>query len=182
MYTTTDAISIWPQGILLPTGVIPLDEMPNRPAVSELPGSLMVVEKLTSLIPRGWTIEHLLSTVPGGENSQSIEQYQALVEAGELLPCKVSRGRDDVTESEAVSAFALAVLGQNAGGISDLGTDSARLRAARWVGVQPTGYLDVLSRWYLSDAAESMGRGRWDEVVYAIEKHVSVRAVKSQSA
>lgn len=182
VYTTTDAISIWPQGILLPTGVIPLDEMPNRPAVSELPGSLMVVEKLTSLIPRGWTIEHLLSTVPGGENSQSIEQYQALVEAGELLPCKVSRGRDDVTESEAVSAFALAVLGQNAGGISDLGTDSARLRAARWVGVQPTGYLDVLSRWYLSDAAESMGRGRWDEVVYAIEKHVSVRAVKSQSA
>lgn len=182
VFVTSDAVSIHPAGVLMPTGVIPLGEMPNTPAVSELSGSLMVTDKLTALIPRGWTVEHLLSTVPGGENSQSIEQYQTLVEAGEVLPCTVSRGRDDVTQSEAVSAFALAVLGQATSGISNLDSNSSRLKAARWVGVQPTGYLDTLARWYLADAAESMSRGRWGEAVHAIEKFQSIRTTKSQAA
>lgn len=182
VYATSDAISIWPQGILLPQDVIPLDEMPNTPATSELSGSIMVSDKLAALIPRGWTVEHLLNTVPGDENSQSIEQFQELVDAGELLPRTVSRGDDTVTEGEAVQAFALAVLGQNAPGISDLDTDSVRLKGARWVGTQPTGYLDVLSRWHLSDAAGAMGRGRWGEAAYAIEKFQSVRDIKKQAA
>lgn len=182
VYATSDALSIWPQEVLLPTGVAPLDEMPNTPATSELAGSLMVTDKLRSLIPRGWIVEHLLSTVPGSENSQSIEQFQELVESGELLPCKDSRGRDDVTEDEAVQAFAMAVLGQSAGGISDLDTDSVRLKSARWVGTQPAGYLDVLSRWYLSDATEAMSCGRWGEAVHAIEKFQSVRESKVKAA
>ncbi len=74
------------------------------------------------------------------------------------------------------------VLGQNNPGICDPDTDSARLRAARWVGGQPSGYLDVLSRWYLSGAAESMSRGRWGEAAYAIEQYVSIRTVKNQAA
>lgn len=182
VYSTSDGLSIHPAGVLLPTGVIPLDEMPNTPATSELSGSLMVQDKLAALIPRGWTVEHLLSTVPSGENSQSAEQFQELVEAGEVLPCTASRGDDSVTEEEAVSAFAMAVLGQATSGISDPGTESARLKAARWVGIQPTGYLDVLARWYLSDAAVSMSRGGWGEAVYAIEKFVSIRESKVKAA
>ncbi|CQA09473.1 Uncharacterised protein [Mycobacteroides abscessus] len=81
-----------------------------------------------------------------------------------------------------MSAFAMAVLGQATSGISDPGTESARLKAARWVGIQPTGYLDVLARWYLSDAAVSMSRGGWGEAVYAIEKFVSIRESKVKAA
>lgn len=182
VFATSDAISIWPAGVLLPQDVVPLDEMPGTPATSELSGSIMVADKLAALIPRGWTVEAVLSTVPGGENSQSAEQFQELVEAGELLPCTVSRGRDDVTEDEAVQAYALAVLGQATPGVSDLGSESARLRAARWVGTQPAGYLDVLSRWHLADAAESMSRGLWGDVVYAIERFQSIRGSKRQAA
>lgn len=182
VYATSDGLSVWPQGILLPQDVIPLDEMPGTPSTPELSGSIMVSDKLTALIPSGWTVEAVLTTVSDGENSQSIEQYQTLVESGEVLPCTVSRGRDDVTEDEAVQAFALAVLGQATPGVSDVDTDSAQLRASRWVGTQPTGYLDVLSRWYLSDATEVMSCGLWSDAVYAIEKFVAVRESKSQAA
>lgn len=180
VYVTADGLSIHPSGVLLPAGVTPLDEMPNAPTAPELSGSLMVSEKLTSLIPRNWEIEQVLSTVPGEENRQSTEQYQELVEAGELLNCSVSRGRDDVTDDEALSLFARAAIGS--AGCGELDAESARLRAARWVGVQPAGYHDVLSRWYLADAAESMSAGRWGEAVWASEKYMSVSQSRSQAA
>ncbi|SLJ14752.1 Uncharacterised protein [Mycobacteroides abscessus subsp. abscessus] len=180
VYATADGLSIWPQGVQLPSGVIPLDEMPSTPTAPELHGSLMVSEKLTALIPRGWEVEGLLSTVSGGESSQSAEQFQELVGAGELLECTVSRGRDDVEAEEAMRVFARAALGS--AGCGELDVDSARIRAARWVGVQPAGYLDTLARYYLSDAAESMSRGNWSEAVYSSEKYMSVNQARSQAA
>lgn len=181
VYVTADAISIWPQGVLLPDGVLPLDEMPSAPSSPELLGSLMVTEKLTSMIPRNWEVEQVLSTVPGGENSQSAEQYQLLVEAGELLTGTASRGRDDVGADEAMRAFAGAAIGSTVG-CGELDAESARLQGGRWVGVQPTGYLDGLARYYLSDAAWSMSRGNWGEAVYASEKYMSVRDAEKQAA
>lgn len=89
----------------------PLDEVPSRPVALDLHGSLMVTEKLTALIPRTWEVEAVLSTVPAEESSQSVEQFQELVESGELLECKVSRGRDDVGADEALSLFARAAIG-----------------------------------------------------------------------
>ncbi|MFV8308790.1 hypothetical protein [Mycobacteroides chelonae] len=180
VYVTADGLSIWPQGILLPDGVLPLDEMPNAPATSELCGSLMVTEKLVSMIPRGWDVEAVLSTVSGGGPSQSAEQYQALVASGALLSCSVSRGRDDVTADEALRVFARASIGS--AGCGELDAESARIRASRWVGVQPRGYLDTLSRWYLADAAESMSLGRWGDAVYSAEKYLSIRKSKAQVA
>ncbi len=180
VYVTSDGLSIHPSGVLLPAGVTPLDEMPSTPTTSELSGSMMVTDKLVSLIPRGWEVESLLSTISGGEASQSIEEYQQLVESGELLECKVSRGRDDVTDDEALSVFARASIGSR--GCGELDAESARIRAARWVGVQPAGYLDCLARWYLSDAAESMSLGRWGETVWACEKYMSVNQSGSQAA
>lgn len=180
VYATADGLSIHPAGILLPDGVLPLDEVPSRPVALDLHGSLMVTEKLTALIPRTWEVEAVLSTVPGGENSQSSEQYQSLVESGELLECKVSRGRDDVRDDEALRVFARAALGS--GGCGELEVESARLRAARWVGVQSQGYLDTLSRWYLADAAESMSRGLWADAVWASEKYMSLNQSRSQAA
>ena len=180
VYVTSDGLSIHPHGVLLPTGVLPLDEMPGTPATSELSGSLMVTDKLVSMIPRTWEVEGVLSTVSGEETSQTIEQHQALVEAGELLNCSVSRGRDDVEADEALRAFARASIGS--AGCGELDAESARIRAARWVGVQPTGYLDVLSRWYLSDAAESMSLGRWGEAVYSSEKYMGLTQSRSQAA
>lgn len=180
VYVTADGLSIHPSGILLPTGVIPLVEITGVPAASELYGSLMVTDKLTALIPRGWTIEAMLSTVSGGEGSQSAEEFQELVESGELLSCKLSRGRSDTTDDEALRVFARAALGS--GGCGELEAESARIRAARWVGVQPTGYLDGLSRWYLSDAAEAMSRGSWGEAVYSAEKYLSVQQSEKQVA
>lgn len=173
VYVTADAISIHPHGVLLPHGVTPLDEMPSAPTTSELSGSIMVTEKLTALIPRGWTVEAMLSTVPAEENSQSAEQFQELVETGELLVGRVSRGRDDVTDDEALSMFARAALGS--AGCGELDVESARLRGARWVGVQPAGYGEVLSRWYLADAAEQMSRGNWGEAVYSAVKYMNIR-------
>lgn len=181
VYVTSDALSIHPQGVLLPQGVTPLDEMPSAPVAPELLGSLMVTDKLTATIPRTWEVEGLLSTVPGGEASQSTEQFQLLVESGELLACKVSRGRDDVGVDVALRVFARVAIGSPVG-CGDLGVESARLRGARWVGVQPQGYLDVLSRWYLADAAESMSRGNWGEAVYASEKYLSIQKSRSQAA
>lgn len=181
VYVTADGLSIHPSGVLLPAGVTPLDEMPNAPTAPELSGSLMVSEKLTSLIPRNWEIEQVLSTVPGEENRQSTEQYQALVDAGELLDCTGVRGRDDVGVDVALRVFARVAIGSPVG-CGDLGVESARLRGARWVGVQPQGYLDVLSRWYLADAAESMSRGNWGEAVYASEKYLSIQKSRSQAA
>ncbi|WP_236738074.1 hypothetical protein [Mycobacteroides abscessus] len=180
VYATADGLSIHPAGILLPDGVLPLDEVPSRPVALDLHGSLMVTEKLTALIPRTWEVEAVLSTVPGGENSQSAEQFQQLVESGELLECKVSRGRDDVRDDEALRVFARAALGS--GGCGELEVESARLRAARWVGVQPVGYRDVLARWYLSDAAESMSRGNWGEAVHSAGKYMSLNQSRSQAA
>lgn len=180
VYVTADAISIHPHGVLLPQGVTPLDEMTSAPATSELSGSLMVTEKLVAMIPREWTVEGVLSTVSGGEGSQSAEQFQQLVEAGELLPCTVSRGRNDVEVDEALSVFVRAALGS--GGCGELDAESVRLRGARWVGVQPQGYLDSLARWYLSDAAEAMSLGRWGEAVYSAEKYMSVRYTERQVA
>ncbi|WP_237163402.1 hypothetical protein [Mycobacteroides abscessus] len=180
VYATSDGLSIWPQGVQLPSGVIPLDEMPGTPVAPELCGSLMVTDKLTSLIPRGWEVEGVLSSVSGEEGSQSTEQYQALVSAGELLDCKVSRGRDDVGVDEALSTFARAALGS--GGCGELDVESARIRAARWVGVQPTGYVDVLARYHLSDAAEAMSLGRWGEAVYSAGKYMSLNQSRSQAA
>lgn len=180
VYVTADGLSIHPHGVLLPHGVTPLDEMPDAPTYSELSGSLMVTDKRTSLIPRGWEVEGVLSSVSGEEGSQSTEQYQALVSAGELLDCKVSRGRDDVGAGEAMSAFARAALGS--GGCSDLDSESARLRSARWVGVQPAGYQGLLARWYLSDAAESMSLGAWGEAVYCSERYLSISDTKRQVA
>lgn len=180
VYVTADAISIWPQGVLLPAGVTPLDEMPNAPTTSELLGSLMVSEKLTAMIPREWTVEGVLSTVSGGEGSQSAEQFQELVVSGELLECAGVRGRDDVGVDEAMSLFARAALGS--GGCGELDVESARIRAARWVGAQPTGYLDALARWYLADAAESMSLGNWGEAVYSSEKYMNVNHARSQVA
>ncbi len=180
VYATADGLSIHPHGVLLPHGVLPLDEMTSAPATSELSGSLMVTEKLVAMIPRGWTVEQVLSTVSGGEGSQSIEQFQSLVEAGELLPCTVSRGRNDVEVDEALRVFARAAIGSR--GCSELDVESARLRAARWVGVQSQGYLDTLSRWYLADAAESMSQGNWGEAVWASEKYMSFNQSRSQAA
>lgn len=180
VYATADAVSIHPAGILLPDEVLPIGEMPGTPATPELSGSLVVQDKLTSLIPRNWEVEGLLSTVSGGEGSQSAEQYQELVDAEEVLSCKVSRGRDGVGADEALRVFARAAIGR--GGCGELDVESARLRAARWVGVQPQGYIDGLSRWYLSDAAESMSRGNWADAVYASEKYMNLVQSKTQAA
>lgn len=180
VYATADALSIHPSGVLLPDEVLPLDEMPGAPVAPELSGSLMVTEKLTALIPREWTVEGVLSTVPGGEASQSSEQYQELVESGELLACKDSRGRSDVDVDKALSVFARAAIGS--AGCGDVDVESARLRGARWVGVQPSGYGEVLSRYHLSDAAESMSQGNWGEAVYSAEKYLSVQQSKAQVA
>lgn len=180
VYVTADALSIHPSGILLPADVAPLDEMPNAPATSELCGSLMVTEKLKALIPRGWTVEQVLSTVSGGEASQSAEEYQALVESGELLAGRHSRGRDDVGVDEALRVFARAAIGS--GGCGELDVESARIRAARWIGTQPAGYLDTLARFYLSDAAESMSQGSWGEAVYASERYLGLVEPKAQVA
>ncbi|CPS10894.1 Uncharacterised protein [Mycobacteroides abscessus subsp. abscessus] len=180
VYATADALSIHPAGILLPAEVTPLDEMTGISTHSDLEGSLMVTDKLAALLPRGWDVEGLLSTVPADENSQSAEQYRELVQGGELLECKVSRGRGDVTAGEAMSVFARAAIGS--AGCSDLDVESSRLRGSRWVGVQPSGYLEVLGRWYLSDAAESMSEGRWGEGVYSAEKYLSVVDTKRQVA
>ncbi|WP_235659782.1 hypothetical protein [Mycobacteroides abscessus] len=180
VYVTTDAISIHPHGVLLPHGVLHLGEMPGTPATSHLEGSLMVSEKLRSLLPRGWEIEGLLSTVPGEEASQSSEEYQQLVDAEELLAGRHSRGRDDVGVDEALSVFARAAIGS--GGCGELDVESARIRASRWIGVQPAGYLDGLARFYLSDAAEAMSLGRWGEAVYSSEKYINVNQARSQAA
>ncbi|CPR84177.1 Uncharacterised protein [Mycobacteroides abscessus subsp. abscessus] len=180
VYVTSDGLSIHPHGVLLPEGVIPLDEMPNAPSAPELSGSIMVTDKLRSLLPRNWEVESLLSTVSGGGNSQSAEEFQALVESGELLDCTGVRGRDDVTDDEALRVFARAALGS--GGCGELDADSARIRAARWVGVQPSGYLGTLTRWYLSDAAEAMSLGRWGEAVWASERYMSIRDTEKQVA
>ncbi|WP_237081328.1 hypothetical protein [Mycobacteroides abscessus] len=180
VYVTSDGLSIHPHGVLLPTGVLPLDEMPGTPVTSELSGSLMVTDKLHSLIPRGWEVESLLSTVSGGESSQSAEQYQLLIESGELLVGKVSRGQDDVTDYEALSVFARAALGS--AGCGELDVESSRLRSVRWIGTQPTGYLDVLARWYLADAAESMSLGRWGDAVWASERYMSIMDTEKQVA
>lgn len=180
VYVTSDGLSIHPAGILLPDEVLPIDEMNSAPATSELSGSLMVSEKLVSLIPRTWEVEGVLSSVSGEEGSQSTEQYQALVSAGELLDCKVSRGREGVTDDEALSTFARASIGST--GVGELDVESARIRASRWVGTQPRGYLDTLARYYLSDAAESMSRGNWGEAVYSSEKYLSVQQSEKQAA
>ncbi|WP_234803866.1 hypothetical protein [Mycobacteroides immunogenum] len=180
VYATADALSIHPAGILLPAEVTPLDEMTGISTHSDLEGSLMVADKLTSLIPYGWELESMLSTVPADENSQSAEQYRELVQGGELLECKVSRGREGVTDAEALRVFARAAIGS--AGCSDLDVESARLRGSRWVGVQPQGYVDGLSRWYLSDAAEAMSAGRWGEAVYASENYMSIQQSRSQAA
>ncbi|WP_235660027.1 hypothetical protein [Mycobacteroides abscessus] len=180
VYVTADAISIHPHGVLLPQGVTPLDEMTSAPATSELSGSLMVTEKLVAMIPREWTVEGVLSTVSGGESSQTSEQYQELVGSGELLNCSVSRGRDDVGADEAMSVFARAAIGS--AGCGQLDVESARIRAARWIGTQPADYLEVLARWHLADAAESMSQGSWGEAVCSSEKYMSVRQSKAQAA
>lgn len=180
VYVTSDGLSIHPHGVLLPTGVLPLDEITGVPATSELSGSLMVSDKLTALIPREWTVEGVLSTVSGGEASQSAEQYQELVDAEELLAGRHSRGRDDVGVDEALRVFARAAIGS--GGCGELDVESARIRAARWIGTQPAGYLDTLARFYLSDAAESMSRGLWGEAVWASEKYMSLNQSRSQVA
>ncbi|WP_237140271.1 hypothetical protein [Mycobacteroides abscessus] len=180
VYVTADAVSIHPAGIFLPHGVTPLDDMPTVPAYSEMAGSVMVTDKLASLIPRGWEVERLLSTVPADEQHQTAEQYQELVTGEELLPRTVSRGRDDVTAEVAMSVFARAALGS--GGCSDLDAESARLRSARWVGTQPAQYGEVLSRWHLADAAESMSAGRWGEAVYCSEKCLELGNTKKQVA
>lgn len=180
VYVTADGLSIHPSGVLLPQDVTPLDEMPSGPSTPELLGSLMVTDKLDALIPRTWEVEHMLSTVSGGEGSQSIEEFQELVESGELLPCMVSRGRDDVTDDEAMRVFTRASLGS--AGCGELDVESARIRAARWIGTQPADYLEVLARWHLADAAESMSQGSWGEAVYSSEKYMSVRQSKAQAA
>ncbi|MDO3129687.1 hypothetical protein P5V43_21505 [Mycobacteroides abscessus subsp. bolletii] len=180
VYVTADSVSIHPHGVLLPAGVIPLGEMPSAPVDCHLEGSLMVTEKLMALVPREWDVEAVLSTVPADENSQSTEQYQSLVEGGELLECKVSRGRVGVTADEAMSAFARAALGS--AGCGDLDVESARVRAARWVGVQPVDYLGVMARYHLADAAECMASGNWAEAVYCSERYLSVVEPKSQVA
>ncbi|SLJ13430.1 Uncharacterised protein [Mycobacteroides abscessus subsp. abscessus] len=180
VYATSDGLSIWPQGVQLPSEALPLDEMPGTPIAPELLGSVMVSEKLVAMIPREWTVEGVLSSVSGEEGSQSTEQYQALVSAGELLDCKVSRGREGVTDDEALSTFARASIGST--GVGELDVESARIRASRWVGTQPRGYLDTLARYYLSDAAESMSRGNWGEAVYSSEKYLSVQQSEKQAA
>lgn len=181
VYVTSDGLSIHPHGVLLPEGVIPLDEMPSAPTAPEMLGSLMVTDKLRSLLPRNWEVESLLSTVSGGGNSQSAEEFQALVESGELLSCRGVRGRSDVTDDEALRVFARVAIGSRTG-CGELEVESARIRAARWVGVQPAGYLDLLARYHLADAAESMSRGLWGEAVYAAEKYMSVQQSKAQAA
>ncbi|MFT9573344.1 hypothetical protein ACM0BF_14320 [Mycobacteroides abscessus subsp. abscessus] len=180
VYATADALSIHPAGILLPAEVTPLDEMTGISTHSDLEGSLMVADKLTSLVPPGWEIESTLSTVPTDEQFQSAEQFQVLADAGELLACKVSRGRGDVTADEALRMFARAAIGSR--GCSELDSESSRLRAARWIGTQPVGYGEVLSRWYLADAAESMSLGNWGEAVHASKKYLSVVDTKKQVA
>lgn len=180
VYVTADALSVHPHGALLPEGVTPLGEIPSAPTALGLLGSLMVTDKLTALIPREWTVEQVLSTVPGGEASQSSEEFQSLVDAEELLVCKDSRGRDDVGADEAMSVFARAAIGST--GCGELDVESARIRAARWVGTQPADYLEVLARWHLADAAESMSQGSWGEAVYSSEKYMSIRQSKAQVA
>lgn len=180
VYVTADSVSTHPQGVSLPTGLTPLDEIPSTPIYPELSGSLIVTDKLKALLPRGWELEGLLSTLPSDESHQSAEQYRELVGAGELLSCTLSRGRDDVEPGEAMSVFARAALGS--AGCSELDSESSRLRSARWVGVQPAGYLDGLSRYHLSDAADSMSQGNWGEAVYASEKYLGLVEPKSQAA
>ncbi|SIB99958.1 hypothetical protein [Mycobacteroides abscessus] len=180
VYVTSDGVSIHPHGVLLSHGLTPLDEMPSAPVAPELAGSIMVSEKLKALIPYGWEVEGLVSTLPADEHHQSTEHYQELVEAGELLDCKGSRGRDDVEVGEAMRVFARAAIGS--AGCSDLDVESSRLRGSRWVGVQPSGYQGLLARWYLSDAADSMSRGAWGEAVYSSEKYLGVMQPRSQAA
>lgn len=171
---TADALSIWPMGISLPNGVVPLDTIDALPSsYRELAGCAMVREKLSALVPRGWDIECLLSTA-----DQTADQFHELADAGELLPCTVSRGPDHANQKDALAAFALAVLGSP----HRIVDAEAKLKSARWVGVQPSDYLDVLASYHLADAADSLSEGRWADAVYAGEKYVSLTQSKSQAA
>lgn len=178
VYVTSDDLSIHPHGVLLPHGVLPLDEMPSTPTHPDLSGSIMVIDKLKALIPYGWEVENLLSTVPADANHQSIEQFQELSESEELLSCTVSRCRSDVTDDEALRVFARAALGS--GGCGELDAESARLRGSRWVGTQLVDYLGVMARYHLADAAESMSQGAWGDAVYCSEKYLSISDTKRQ--
>ncbi|SKG11076.1 Uncharacterised protein [Mycobacteroides abscessus subsp. massiliense] len=180
IFVTADAVSVWPMGVRLPQDVTPLSDMPGVSNDSSLSGSLMVSDKLISLVPRGWDVARILSTALADENSQTAEQFAELVAGGELLECTGSRGRSDVTAEVAMSAFARAALGSQGCGYLD--TESARIKAARWVGTQPADYLDMLARWYLSDASEAMSQGNWADAVYASEKYVSIMQPKYQAA
>lgn len=179
VFVTADAASIWPSGVLLPQGVVPMGDMPGMPADLSLAGSLMVSGKLRDLTPSGWKVEAVLTTVPG-DDGQTAEQYQELEESGETLPCTVSRGDSAVTAEEAMSVFARAALGSQ--GCGDLGTESARIKAARWVGTQPADYLDALARWHLAEASDAMSLGHWADAVYASEKYVQLTRPKTQAA
>ncbi|SLF01748.1 hypothetical protein [Mycobacteroides abscessus] len=180
VYVTADSVSIHPQGVLLPDAVTPMSDMPSFPTHPDFSGSLMVSGKLRALVPRGWEVENMLSTVPSDEHHQSAEQYQELSEAGELLPCKGSRGSADVTDDEALRVFARAAIGS--AGCGELDVESARLRAGRWVGVQPADYLGLLGRWCLADAADAMSAGNWGDAVYSAERYLSVVDTRSQAA
>lgn len=174
VFVTADALSIWPMGVSLPNGVVPLDTIDALPSsYRELAGCATVTEKLSALVPRGWDIECLLSTA-----DQTADQFHELADAGELLPCTVSRGPDHANQKDALAAFALAVLG-SPHRIVDAET---KLKSARWVGVQPSDYLDLLASYHLADAADSLSEGRWADAVYAGEKYVSLTQSKSQAA
>lgn len=174
VFVTADALSIWPMGVSLPDGVVPLDTIDALPSsYRELAGCAMVREKLSALVPREWDIECLLSTA-----DQTADQFHELADAGELLPCTVSRGPDHANQKDALAAFARAVLGSS----HRIDDAAARLQAARWVGVEPSDYLDLLASYHLADAADSLSEGRWADAVYAGEKYVSLTQSKSQAA
>ncbi|MBE5454146.1 hypothetical protein E3G52_001019 [Mycobacteroides abscessus] len=184
VYATADALSLWPRDVRLPDGVEPLGQIPGIADGRGLLGALIPQAKF-SLLPEDWEVEHVVSTVSGDTGQpvtvQSQDEHQAVVEAGEALHASRSRGDDTLTEDDVMPDFAMAVLSARSRTI-DFDDDGSALRAARWVGVQPSGYTDILADWLLADAIASFTASRGGEAAYSLRQRAELAGRAAPSA
>lgn len=163
LFATADGLSIVPRGALLPAGMIPLSDHPNRPGV----GLLGYADPAAKLVGLPGLVALVSSETTSQGTVQTPEQAVDLIEAEAAPTGSVQRG-DGTDPSQAPVLVAQAVAAVPAAG--DPEAIAPYLRGMRWVSEQPARYLSTFAGWLVAEALTAYQTGELTEASWLAQQ------------
>lgn len=176
-YATSDGLAIWPEGLLLPAGTMPLSSLLGRGIADaeNILGMALPVAKLLSTLDPSWDVRGLATTDifdahlrQNPECTQDAALTRAIHDAREVPPCVVRRENfAHVKPAQAVTVFehVRSYLGE----VLAPSTAHRQLIESRWLGTEtPTTYMHTYMAWLLCEADVALRNGNPLDAVWPL--------------